>query len=89
MSNASNSTGTEDKCKVKIIHGYRVELELFEEDGEPRSDCSVEKLGTPYAASLGLMMGFGTLENYQTGDEINVPERIQKAIIDWAEANGY
>lgn len=91
MSNASNSTGTDDKCLTKVIYGYTVELELFEEDGEPRSDCSVVRTvrGVEYGGSLGMMMGCGTLEDYQTGDDYVVPELHQNAIIKWAEANGY
>lgn len=91
MSNASNSTGTDDSCKVKMIYGYKVELELFEEDGEPRSDCSVTKTigGYEYGGSLAMLTGYGTLEDYNTGDEYPVPDRIRDAIIKWAEANGY
>ena len=91
MSNASNSTGTNDSCKVKMIHGYKVELELFEEDGEPRSDCSVVRTirGTEFGGSLAMLMGIGTLEDYETGDEYDVPDRARDAIIKWAEANGY
>jgi hypothetical protein len=91
MSNASNSTGTKDECKTTVIYGYKVELELFEEDGEPRSDCSVVRTvrGTEFGGSLGMMMGTGTLEDYHTGDEYVVPERHQAAIIKWAEDNGY
>lgn len=91
MSNASNSTGTEDKCLKTTIYGYEIELELFEEDGEPRSDCSVCKTvkGVEYGGSLAMMEGFGTLEDYQTGDEIVVTERHQNAISKWAERNGY
>lgn len=91
MSNASNSTGVEDSCKVKMIYGYRVELELFEEDGEPRSDCSVTKTirGIEFGGSLGMLMGFGTLEDYNTGEEYDISERHRNAIVKWAEANGY
>jgi hypothetical protein len=91
MSNASNSTGTDDKCLKKTIYGYDVELELFEENGEPRSDCSVTRTvrGVEFGGSLGMLMGFGTLEDYHTGDEYVVPERHSNAIIKWAEGNGY
>jgi hypothetical protein len=91
MSNASNSTGTDDKCLRKTIYGYDVELELFEEDGEPRSDCGISRTvrGVEYGGSLGMLMGFGTLEDYNTGDEYDVPEVHRNAIIKWAEANGY
>lgn len=91
MSNASNSTGTDDSCKVKMIYGYRVELELFEEDGEPRSDCSVTKTirGIEFGGSLGMLMGFGTLEDYNTGEEYDISELHRTAIVKWAEANGY
>ena len=91
MSNASNSTGVEDKNVVKVIYGYRVELELFEEDGEPRSDCSVTKTirGIEFGGSLGMLMGFGTLEDYETGEEYDISERHRNAIVKWAEENGY
>ena len=91
MSNASNSTGTDDKCLTATIYGYDIELELFEEDGEPRSDCSVTRTvrGVEYGGSMGMLMGFGTLEDYQTGDEYDVPERHRNALIKWAEDNGY
>lgn len=91
MSNASNSTGTNDTCKTKVIYGYKVELELFEEDGEPRSDCSVVRTvnGQEFGGSLGMLMGFGTLEDYETGDEYVVCDRHRNAITKWAEENGY
>lgn len=91
MSNASNSTGTKDECKTTVIYGYAIELELFEEDGEPRSDCSVTKTirGTEFGGSLGMLMGFGTLEDYETGEEYDISERHRNAIVKWAEANGY
>ncbi len=91
MSNASNSTGTDDKCITKVIHGYKLELELFEEDGEPRSDCSVVRTirGIEYGGSLAMLMGYGTLEDYESGDEYTVADRHRDAIVKWAEANGY
>ena len=91
MSNESNSTGTDDKCLTKMIYGYEVELELFEEDGDPRSDCSVTRTirGVEYGGSLGMLMGFGTLEDYDGGEEYVVADRHRDAIIKWAEANGY
>ena len=91
MSNASNSTGCEDKCLKKTIHGYDIELDLFEENGEPRSDCSVTRTvkGVEYGGSLAMMEGFGTLEDYHTGDEHVVSKRHQAAISKWAERNGY
>lgn len=81
----------EEKCKTTVIHGYKVELELFEEDGEPRSDCSVTRTirGTEYGGSLGMLMGFGSLEAYETGDEYAVADTHRDAIVKWAEANGY
>lgn len=91
MSNASNSTGTDDKCKTTVIYGYKIELELFEEQGDERSDCSVTKTvnGQEFGGSMGMLMGFGTLEDYHTGDEYVVSDTHQKAIIKWAEDNGY
>ena len=91
MSNASNSTGTDDSCKVTVIHGYKLELELFEEDGEPRSDCSVVRTirGVEYGGSLAMLMGYGTLEDFETGDEYTVAEQHRDAIVKWAETNGY
>ena len=91
MSNASNSTGVDDKCKTTVIFGYKVELELFEEDGEPRSDCSVTRTirGIEYGGSLGMLMGFGSLEDYESGNEYAVADTHRDAIVKWAEANGY
>lgn len=86
-----NRIEPEEKCKTKVIHGYKVELELFEEDGEPRSDCSVSRTirGTEFGGSLGMLMGYGSLEDYNTGDEYAVADTHRDAIIKWAEANGY
>lgn len=90
MSNAANTTGKYEP-KETVIYGYKVELELFEEDGEPRSDCSVTRTirGVEYGGSLGMLMGFGTLEDYDGGEEYPVTERHRNAIIKWAEENGY
>jgi hypothetical protein len=90
MSNAANTDGKYEH-KETVIHGYKVELELFEEQGDERSDCAVtrEVNGQEFGGSLGMLMGFGTLEDYRTGDEIVVEERIAAAIIKWAEDNGY
>jgi hypothetical protein len=81
----------EEKCKTTVIHGYKVELELFEEDGDQRSDCSVSRTirGIEYGGSLGMLMGFGGLEDYNTGEEYAVADSHRDAIIKWAEANGY
>lgn len=84
-------TVIEEKCKTKVIHGYKVELELFEEDGDQRSDCSVTRTirGIEYGGSLGMLMGFGGLEDYNTGQEYAVADSHRDAIVKWAEANGY
>lgn len=90
MSNAANTTGKYE-AKEKVIHGYKVELELFEEDGDDRSDCSVTRTirGTEFGGSLAMLTGFGTLEDYETGDEYEVSDTHRNAIIKWAEENGY
>ena len=77
--------------KVHEVYGYRIEMELFEEDGDERSDCSVTRTvrGIEFGGSMGMLMGFGTLEDYESGEEYDVPERHRDAIIKWAEANGY
>ena len=90
MSNAANTTGKYEP-KETVIYGYKIELELFEEDGDDRSDCSVTRTvrGIEFGGSLAMLMGYGSLEDYETGDEYDVPERHRNAIIKWAEANGY
>lgn len=90
MSNAANTDGKYES-KETVIHGYKVELELFEEDGQERSDCGVTKQvgDQEYGGSLTMLMGFGTLEDYRTGEEILVPESIANVINKWAEDNGY
>lgn len=75
--------------KKTVICGYQVELEFITDGDDIVSICSVEKLGTPFGSSLGMLMGFGTLEDYETGDELDVPDAIRTKIIHWAEANGY
>tara|TARA_R110002126_G_scaffold203064_1_gene350372 strand:- start:268 stop:519 length:252 start_codon:yes stop_codon:yes gene_type:complete len=79
------------KCKSTVIHGYQVELELFKENGDDRSDCSVVKRvnGADFGGSLEMLNGFHTLEDHITGDEVPVPDSVRTAITDWAEANGY
>ena len=51
------------KCKSTVIHGYQVELELFKENGDDRSDCSVVKRvnGADFGGSLEILNGFHTL----------------------------
>ena len=90
MSNASNTTGKYEP-KETVIFGYKIELELFDEDGDDRSDCSVSKTigGVEYGGSLAMLMGYGSLEDYNTGEEYAVPDRHRDAIVKWAEANGY
>lgn len=72
-----------------VIHGYKVTLEFINDGGDIVSQCGIDKLGTPYGGSMGMLLGFGTLEDYDTGEEIIVPDRIAKAIVSWAESNGY
>jgi len=79
------------KTKSTMIMGIKVELELFTENGDERSDCAVTKdvNGTTYGGSLEMLNGFHTLEDHNTGDEILIPQGTRNAITSWAEANGY
>jgi len=79
------------RSKSTVIMGIKVELELFTENGDERSDCSVTKdvNGTTYGGSLEMLNGFETLEDHITGDEIMIPQGTRNAITAWAEANGY
>jgi hypothetical protein len=69
------------------IDGYEVHLELYEERGEPRSDCFVIK--GQYSASLACLADTGELHsgNWDRVHEVH-PQTIT-AIEKWAEENGY
>ena len=45
--------------------------------------------GVESGGSLAMLMGYGTLEDFETGDEYTVADRHRNAIVKWAEANGY
>lgn len=73
------------------IDGYEVSLELYEEGGEPRSDCFVtyETRQREYSSSLAALSATGELEdrNFEYAHEVH-PQTIA-AIEKWAEDNGY
>lgn len=75
------------ELKTKI-DGYDVILQLYEECGEPRSDCLISKR-SGLSASLNFLSDTGALENYNTGHTHVVHPQTIRAIEAWAEENGY
>lgn len=74
-----------------VIDGYRVELELYEERGEPRSDCFIfyPAKNDRFGASLSCAEGEGELASYRDGVTHEIDERTCERIRKWAEDNGY
>jgi hypothetical protein len=70
-----------------VIDGYRVELELYTESGEPRSDCSVFK--DNFSSSLNRLDWEGTLYDANWRNEITVDRPTIDKITEWAESHGY
>lgn len=73
-----------------VIDGYEVELELYAESGEPRSDCFIHKRTRHhhYSASLACLSGTGELDDNGVHVHTVHPQTIA-AIEKWAEENGY
>lgn len=69
------------------IDGFSVELELYVEDGEQRSTCTVSKGN--YASSLTKLMHTGTLDHEHTSEELEVRDMTIARIEAWADAHGY
>lgn len=80
---------TRPQTKETVIDGYKVELELYEESGEPRSDCFIHyhTRVRHYNASLACLQGEGVLDCNGFGHIVH-PQTIA-AIEKWAEDNGY
>lgn len=70
-----------------VIEGYTVELELYTERGEQRSDCTVS-LGK-FSSSLARLEHEGTLYSPNWENEEEVDPRTISKIEKWATANGY
>ena len=70
----------------KRFHSFKAELELYEENGEPRSSCFIMKGNA--CSSLALAEDFGFIEG-DFGEEIPVADSIINRIRKWAEAHGY
>ena len=75
--NAMTKTQTE-------ISGYRVCLETWQENGEPRSDCWIE---SPHGACNSLSL-LSDLLRFDETDEI-ISDRVIHRIESWACENGY
>lgn len=70
------------------IDGYKVELTLYTEGGEPRSDCNVSKGN--FSSSLARLEDMGTLyHDHDKCDDIPVDANTTGRISQWAEDNGY
>ncbi len=78
------------------INGIEVELELYDERGEQRSDCSLSyKSGRcDWSASLAMAEANGYLDPNHSGEEgdeepYELSSRTLGRILEWAEENGY
>lgn len=69
------------------FEGYIAELEVYEDDGEVKSDCTITSPCGKFASSLALACDLGVLED---GDEQHViSQSLVEKIEDWAINNGY
>ena len=68
-----------------IINGYAIELDVYQEGGESRSNCYIEKGSA--SGSLELALSAGVLMTDE-GDQHISPATVNK-IEKWAVANGY
>lgn len=73
--------------KKKVFNEYTAELEVYTEDGEPRSDCFIESPCGNYTASLACALGEGILSG-RDGDE-PIADHVVENIEKWALSNGY
>ena len=69
------------------FEGYIVDLEVYEDDGEVRSNCTITSPCGKFTSSLAVAYHLEVLEN---GDEQHViPQYLVERIEDWAINNGY
>lgn len=78
----------ETRSERTIINNYVVELELYEDCGEQRSDCCVSTRSGRRSCSLQLLIDMGAIED-GIGEEIPVKQATIDKIEDWALKNGY
>lgn len=73
------------------IDGYDVELEVYEEEGEPRSDCFIirDTRRYSYSASLACLMDTGMLTCNRTDAQLAVHPQTIDEIERWALEKGY
>lgn len=69
------------------IRGYSVELELWVEDGEQRSECFI--IRGQFSASLECLTSMGVLTSTDGSGETAVPAAIISQIEAWADKAGY
>lgn len=72
--------------KTLKLRGYTATLELYTEDGQPRSDCFIEKGN--YTASLACAEDTGFLTD-QRDEQKEIDQGTLDQIREWAEENGY
>jgi hypothetical protein len=80
-----------NETKKTTIDGYEVELVLYAEGGEQRSDCFIAKRvrgGRTYTASLACLSDIGELDAHD-GYVHAVHAQTITAIEQWAEQEGY
>lgn len=78
-----------EKSISKRIHGYLVELDVYTEGGELRSDCFVSSRDGYYSSSLGHLYHEGGLTNNSTDELKPVATSVIEKIMEWALEEGY
>ena len=78
-----------EKRISKKIHGYLVELDVYTEGGELRSDCFVSSRDDRYNSSLAFLHHEGGLMNHSTDEFKPVASSVIDKIMEWALEEGY
>lgn len=81
------------KTESTRIHGYRIELEIEDDNGDIVSSCwvslSFANSARSYCSSLALLESLGILEADGDHDDKEVPEATIAKIAAWAYDHGY
>jgi len=72
------------------FEGYIAELEVYEDDGEVKSDCTITSPCGRFISSLALACDLGVLERIDPFRvDHGISQSLVKKIEDWAINNGY
>jgi len=81
----------DEKNITKRFGCYSAELNVEMDGADLVSWCHVSttRKGVEYCSSLGVVETWGTIENADGGEDLQVPEAVTERIQRWADANGY